>query len=130
MAKITLTKRTRKYRRLTRIFAFLSIFCLMFPLLFALGTAWAENNLIIEKFAATAIVIVGGIITAICIGKRLIVKSRTWLLILILYLVIDAFLPVLLLTAICEVLNELIFERAYAHCREIYITNLEQDRRP
>lgn len=129
MAKITLTKRTRKFRLLSRLFHFISWLCLVCPLAWFAIAGFMENNAIYEKFAVCGTLLVAGIIAIVCYVNRVIMKSKIWLIVLAMAVVLDTFLPILIFTAICEVLNEIIITPLYNHCHDVYIANLEQDRR-
>lgn len=129
MAKIKLTKRTRKFRFLTRLFRFLSWFSLVCPLAWFTIAGFMENNAIYEKFAISGTLLIAGFITAICSYKRILIKSKIWITVLAMVAIIETFLPILVFTAICEVINELVFTPAIHKCEDIYIANLEQDRR-
>lgn len=124
------SKRTKTCGFWRIIFKILSVFCFIIPLAVFAGVALAEGVLAVEAFSIAASVIVTGIISLVCIVNKTVMRSKIWIFIIVLYLVLEHFLPVLLVVSICQIMDELIFTPLYNHFRTLYLANKEIDRRP
>lgn len=123
------SKRTKKCGFWSIIFKVLSVLCFLIPICVFAGVAFAEGVLAVEAFTICASVIVTGIISLVCIVNKTVMRSKIWIFIIVLYLVLEHFLPVLLVVSVCQILDELIFTPLYNHFRTIYLANKEIDRR-
>ena len=123
------SKRTKKCGFWSIIFKVLSVLCFLIPVCVFAGVALAEGVLAVEAFTICASVIVTGIISLVCIVNKTVMRSKIWIFIIVLYLVLEHFLPVLLVVSVCQILDELIFTPLYNHFRTIYLANKEIDRR-
>ena len=130
MAKITLTPRTKKYRFLGFLFSLLSLLCLIAPLAVFSGVAISEGIFETEAFALGATVLITLILSVICAINKVVMKSKIWIIVIALYVILDHFLPVLLVIAACQILDEIIISPLARYCKDIYRANKEIDRRP
>lgn len=123
------SKRTKHYGFLRFIFKTLSLVCLFLPFLIFTSLAMAEGILIAEGFSIGASVLVVGIITIICAYREKFMYSKVWIIPLVMFLIIDNFLPIFLSTAICQIVKEIIIDPLYRRFNEDYHTNKQMDKR-
>lgn len=97
-----------KYRKLYWFFFFLSILLNVAPLAGYTIKAMVESNLTHEKVALCFTVFIVLIMTAVCMMRRLVLKSRLWILLIGLYVCLDYILTPLMIIAICQVVDELV----------------------
>lgn len=124
-----LTNITKKYRRLAYLFFILSGLCFFCPFLWFSGIAIMEGVAIHEGFTIAASVLAMGIITVFCTINKIAFKSKIWLIVIMLYFIIDAFIPMLFAVAITQLLDEIIFTPLYRFYNAKYMANKEIDRR-
>lgn len=125
-----LSDRTKKFRAWMWIFKILSVLCFLVPFLTFAGVALMEGVLATEAFKICATVIVTVIISVVCLINKVAMRSKVWIFILVMYTILDHFLPVLIVVGICQIIDEVIFTPLYHKMRDIYIPNKEIDRRP
>lgn len=108
MAKYKKSKLTKKYSRLAVLFTILSILSLLGPLCYYLIAGFLSDTLLIQKVALGGTAITALIITLVCLYNRYVFRSKIWLLIIGLFLVIDNLLPMIIVFAVTQVLDELV----------------------
>lgn len=124
-----MTQTTKKYRIIAAI---LFVVCLLLnvgPLATYTIMGFAQSNLVVEKVALTATVFIVLIMTVYNLVTKVALRSRVWVLVLGLYFCLDAFLTPLLIIAVCQVLDELVFSPLRRHYRNKYTINREIDKR-
>lgn len=123
------SKTTKKYGRLALIFTLLSMACLLGPLAFYVGVGLATATLITQKVAIVASVALALTISLVCVIRKWVFRSKIWLIILALYFVINNFIVMILVFAITQTADELIFSPLARHFRNKKSINYEIDKR-
>lgn len=121
---------TKKYRELYELFLVLQVACFLVPV-----TVFFFIGLFNGEVKATSKFVLGlGTTVAIIIAAIGIINKHNWrtpifIFLMMCYLALDAFIPILIVFAICTFLDEMVFTPAYKHYRELYIINREIDKR-
>lgn len=108
MAKYTKSALTKKYSRLALVFTILSLLLLFGPLGYYAIAGFAGGALLVEKIALGSTLIIALVITFICMINRFVFKSKMWLIIIGLFLVTEHLLPMIVVFAVTQVLDELV----------------------
>ena len=97
----------------------LASFSLCFgPCVFYIGAGLLSGALAVEKVALTFTVFLSIIISMICLLRKTAFKSSLWLICIGLWLTLDNIAPMLILTAICQTVDELIIAPLSRYYRE------------
>lgn len=125
MAKYTKSALTKKYSRLALVFTILSLLLMLGPLGYYAVVGFASGALLIEKVALGSTLVIALIITFVCMINNLVFKSKIWLIIIGLFLVTEHLLPMIVVFAVTQVLDELVVSplaRRYrakaSHCKD------------
>lgn len=120
---------TRLYRRLYHLFKALSIFAMILPPLYFICDAYLNSTLVKDKVTLTCTIVMVLILSAITIINKKAMRSKVWILLLGLYLVLDSLIWPVILIGGGQILDELIFEPCKQHYKQLYIINKEIDKR-
>lgn len=123
------SKQTKKYARLAFLFGFLSLCLMIGPAAYYIILGFLSATVIMEKVVLTATIFMAILLTAICAINKWVFRSRTWLLVLALFLVIDNFFIMIVIFAASQVLDELIASPLARHFRNKKSINIEIDKR-
>ena len=125
MANYTKSKLTKKSTRLGVIFTIISLLLLFGPLGYYTVVGLCGGALAIQKVALVGSVITALLLTAICAANRLVFKSKIWLITIGLFCVIDNLLPMIVVFAATQVIDEVIvaplarhFRAKASHCKD------------
>lgn len=119
---------TKKYRILKNIFLFISIFCLCFPMTYYGIQAFIKGSKV-EKFTLGAFCVVAIGMVSINLLMKIHLKSMVWMLLLGIYVCLDNITTLLIMVAVCTILEELVINPLYKHFKSKYIINKEIDKR-
>lgn len=108
MAKYTKSKLTKKYTRLAIIFTTLSLLLMFGPLGYYTVAGLLGGALVIQKVALISSVISAVFLSALCAWLRWNFKSKIWIFVLGLFFVVENFLPMIILFATTQIIDELI----------------------
>ena len=120
---------TRRCRNLYILFKFLSIAAFLVPIAYFIITAYISSDLITEKVTLTGTIVMVLILSAISLINKKVLRSKIWILLIGLYLVLDSLLLPVIIIGGCQILDELILEPLKEHYKAKYIINKEIDRR-
>ena len=120
---------TKHYKRLAAFFTFLSLLLLVGPLSFYVIAGFAASAVVIEKVVLTCIIFIAVILTLICSINKWVFRSKIFLFILGLYLVIDKFILMIIIFAASQVIDELIVAPLARRFRNKASINAEIDKR-
>jgi hypothetical protein len=83
----------------------------------------------VEKFTLGAFCVVAIGMVSINLLMKIHLKSMVWMLLLGIYVCLDNITTLLIMVAICTILEELVFNPFYKHFKSKYIINKEIDKR-
>lgn len=119
---------TKKYKLCSILFSVLSIFSLSFPMTYYGIKAFIEGTKV-EKFTLGAFccVAIGMVIINFLMKWKL--RSMIWLIFLGIYICLNEIQTLLILVAVCTILDEICFTPLHKHFKRKYQTNKEIDKR-
>ena len=120
---------TKKYVRLAIIFTIISILLFIGPACYFVISGFLTATLVVQKVALTATVALALILTAFCAINKWLFRSKVWIIVLVLYFVLDHFLVMILVFAITQILDELIISPLARHFRHAAGINHQMDKR-
>ena len=123
------SKITKKYARLALIFGILSFLCVFAPLLFYVGAGFLAGTAVVEKVVLGCAVFLAIFLSALCAINKWTFRSKIFIIILALYLVIDKFIVMILVFAITQVFDELVISPLARRFRAKASINAEIDKR-
>lgn len=121
---------TEKYKKLTAAFFVLQVACIIVPIsvFFVLGIFNGEVK-VASKFFLGLGTVASLVIAVIGLISKMHLRTPMFIFILVCYFCLKHFVPVLIVFAICTLLDEMVFEPLYKHYREKYVINKEIDGR-
>ena len=119
---------TKKYRRLSILFQFLSILVLVGPLAYYTILGFV-NGEVTEKFTLGVTFVIVAILFVINILFKYHIRSTIWILVLGIYFCISNILPLLLMVAIGTIVDEFILTPLHKSYKNKYTINREIDKR-
>lgn len=119
---------TQKYKALKNLFLFCSISCMVGPLLYYGIKAMIEGEPA-EKFTLSLLALTAITICIINIACKIHLRSAIWFMILGIYICLDNIVSILIVIAICTILDEIVFTPLYKKYKELYVINREIDKR-
>ena len=119
---------TQKCKRLSRLFFCLSWLLTVCPVLVYLVRAFVIG-LPHQKLTLGCMVVVAGILTAISVMNKVVIRSTKWILILGIYAAIREILPLLIMIAVFTIIDEFIIGPLHRHYKLKYKINKEMDDR-
>lgn len=119
---------TKKYAKLSALFFWLSIICLVLPILVYVIIAFVNGGTQ-EKVTLGITVTIALILVAINTIFKYHIRSCIWIVMLGIYYCIDNILPLLLLVAIATILDEFVFSPLHKSFKNKKIINKEIDKR-
>lgn len=119
---------TTKYKILKNLFLALSIFCLSFPMTFYGIQAFIYGSKV-EKFTLGAFCAVAIGMVVINFIMKIHLKSMVWLLLLGIYICLNNITTLLIMVAVCTIIEELVIHPLYKFFKSKYVINKEIDKR-
>lgn len=119
---------TKKYSRLSKLFAFLSIMLTAAPVVVYLIIAF-YNGAVHEKITLGITFIIAALLTIINLILKFHIRSILWIVILGIYFCLDNIMPLLLIVAIGTILDEFIITPLHKSFKSKANINKEIDKR-
>lgn len=119
---------TKKNRRLSRLFGFLSFICVSLPILIFLVLAFV-NGSVASQTTLGITFIIAIILTLINVIFKYHLRCTLWILLLGIYASLGNILNLLIIMAITTCLDEFAFTPLHIHYKNKYIINKEIDKR-
>ena len=123
MSQVTKSLKTKMY-----IFHFLSWVLTFLPILIWLGIALAKSN-DITKTALAISVLIAFLLTLVNLLLKYSIRSTIWILLIGIYVALKDITPLLIIIAVCTIIDEFIVHPLYKHYKERYHINKEIDKR-
>ena len=121
---------TRKYFALATVFTIISILLSVAPALYYVTKALIGAELVIQKAALASSVFVAIIGSVIClISKTFTFRSRIWVFLLAIMICVDSFGTMIIIFAVTQIADELIFAPIAKHFRSKFSINKSIDLR-
>lgn len=120
---------TKKYSRLSKLFAFLSFLLMVGPLASFTISAFITSTVITEKVMLTMTLFIVLIMSLVAWFNKITLRSRVWVIIIGLYFILDSFIAPLLIIGSCQIVDEWFISPIHKHYKNLYIINKEIDKR-
>lgn len=120
---------TRKYRKLSFLFGFISVLLNIAPFTIYAFIALVDSALIYQKIALSMTVLVVAILSLVALVNKVAMKSRLWIVLVGIYVCLGEIITPLIIIAVCQVLDELIVSPLHKNFRNKKIINKEIDKR-
>lgn len=123
-----MSQTTKTLKNKTYLFHFLSIMLTFLPIMIWLGIALAKSN-DVTKTALALSITVAGILTLVNLLLKYSIRSTVWILLIGIYVALRNITPLLIIIAVCTIIDEFIVHPLYKHYKERYHINKEIDKR-
>lgn len=120
---------TRKYRKLSFLFGFISVLLNIAPFTIYAFIALVDSALIYQKIALSMTVLVVAILSLVAFINKVAMKSRLWIVLVGIYVCLGEIITPLIIIAVCQVLDELIVSPLHKNFRNKKTINKEIDKR-
>lgn len=124
-----MSDKTKKYCLWYIVFLVTSILLNIGPLAFYSIKAVMESELVHEKVTLVMTVFIVFILTCVSLVNKVAMRSRLWILLIGIYICLDAIMTPLIIIAVCQTLDELVINPLSKSFREKYIINKQIDGR-
>ena len=123
-----MSQATKSLKTKTYIFHFLSWVLTFLPILIWLGIALAKSN-DVTKTALAISVLIAFLLTLVNLLLKYSIRSTIWILLIGIYVALKDITPLLIIIAVCTIIDEFIVHPLYKHYKERYHINKEIDKR-
>ena len=123
-----MSQTTKLLKTKTYIFHFLSWVLTFLPILIWLGIALAKSN-DVTKTALAISVLIAFLLTLVNLLLKYSIRSTIWILLIGIYVALKDITPLLIIIAVCTIIDEFIVHPLYKHYKERYHINKEIDKR-
>lgn len=123
-----MSKVTRKYKALSTLFLALSILVLVAPLAYFSIQGFIQGETT-EKFTLGITFVIACILFVINILFKFHIRSTIWIIVIGVYFCLDNILPLILVMAVGNILDEFVFTPLHKHFKNKAIINKEIDKR-
>ena len=120
------TTKTLKIKK--NIFHGLSWLLTFAPILIWLCVAMAKSN-DLTKTSLAITILIAGMLTLVNLLLKYSIRSTIWILLIGIYIALKDITPLLIIIAVCTILDEFIVHPLYMHYRDRYKINKEIDKR-
>lgn len=123
-----MSETTKKLRNKTYVFHILSWLLTFLPIIIWLGIALAKSN-DVTKTALSITVLIAFLLTLVNLLMKYSIRSTVWILLIGIYIALKDITPLLIIIAVCTIIDEFIVHPLYKHYKERYHINKEIDKR-
>ena len=124
------TKRTKNLRIKAYLLTFLSLLLSWGPLILYVTQAYLTKTAAIsDKIILTSLLAVGVIMSIVCLINKYVLRCRSWLILIGLWLCLDKILGCILVIAITQCLDEIVVQPLARSFRNKLTINKEIDKR-
>ena len=120
---------TAKYKRLSVLFAILSLLCFAGPILYFTIAAFMGAALLSEKIALASTLTIALILTLVAVINKCAMRCRIWIILIGLYVCLDTIMTPLIIIGSCQIADELCFAPLHSYFKSKYSINKEIDKR-
>ena len=123
-----MSQTTKTLKNKKNIFHFLSWLLTFAPILIWLCVAMAKSTEL-TKTALAISILIAGLLTFVNLLLKYSIRSTVWILLIGIYVALKNITPLLIIIAVCTVIDEFIVHPLYVHYRDRYKINKEIDKR-
>ena len=123
-----MSQTTMKLKTKTYVFHILSWILTFLPIIIWLGIALAKSN-DVTKTALAISILIAGLLTFVNLLLKYSIRSTIWILLIGIYVALKEITPLLIIIAVCTIIDEFIVHPLYKHYKERYHINKEIDKR-
>lgn len=123
-----MSQTTKSLKTKTNILHIISWILTFLPIMIWLGIALAKSNEI-TKTALAISILIAGLLTLVNLLLKYSIRSTVWILLIGIYIALRNITPLLIIIAVCTILDEFIVHPLYKHYKERYHINKEIDKR-
>lgn len=123
-----MSQTTKSLKNKTYFFHCLSWILTFLPILIWLGIALAKSN-DVTKTALAISVLVAFLLTLVNLLLKYSIRSTIWILLIGIYVALKDITPLLIIIAVCTIIDEFLVHPLYKHYKERYHINKEIDKR-
>jgi len=124
-----MSEKTKKCKRMKNLFLTLSLLANFLPLVIYIFKGFIEGETVAHKIGLTTTLMVAAIMTLLNFIFKFKIRSIIWVLLLGIHICVDRLIVLIVLIAICTILDEFILHPAYKKYRERFVINNEMDER-
>lgn len=123
-----MSQTTKSLKTKTNILHIISWVLTFLPIMIWLGIALAKSNEI-TKTALAISILIAGLLTLVNLLLKYSIRSTVWILLIGIYIALRNITPLLIIIAVCTIIDEFIVHPLYKHYKERYHINKEIDKR-
>lgn len=123
-----MSQTTKSLKNKKNIFHLLSWILTFLPILIWLGIALAKSD-DVTKTALAISVLLAFLFTMVNFLLKYSIRSTVWILLIGIYIALKDITPLLIIIAVCTIIDEFIVHPLYKHYKERYHINKEIDKR-
>lgn len=123
-----MSQTTKSLKTKTYLFHALSWILTFLPILIWLGIALAKSN-DLTKTTLAITVLIAGLLSFVNLLLKYSIRSTIWILLIGIYVALKNITPLLIIIAVCTIIDEFIVHPLYKHYKERYHINKEIDKR-
>lgn len=123
-----MSQTTKELKTKKNIFHALSWLLTFAPILIWLCIALAKSN-DVTKTALALSIVVAGLFCLVNLLLKYSIRSTIWILLIGIYIALKDITPLLIIIAVCTIIDEFLVHPAYKHYRDRYKINKEIDKR-
>ena len=120
---------TKKYHIWSIIFGIMSVLANIAPLATYAIMGFVEADLVVEKVGLASTIFVVLIMSLISWINKTTMRSRVWVIVLVLYFCLHNFITPLIIIACCQIADEWIISPLHKFCHDRYVINKQIDKR-
>lgn len=124
-----LSEKTKKQRLSYRLLLMFHVLLNILPLTYFTIKAYLNSNVITERITLSLVLAVVVILTAVTFINKTVLRSRLWIMLIGLWVCLDSIVSIIVIIAICQVVDELIAEPMCKKSKALYHINREIDKR-
>lgn len=123
-----MSETTKSLKKKTLTFHFISWLLTFAPILIWLVIALVKSN-DVTKTALSLSIVVAMLLSVVNLLLKYSIRSTVWILLIGIYIALRNITPLLIIIAVCTILDEFIVHPLYKHYKERYHINKEIDKR-
>lgn len=124
-----MSDKTKKYKNLKTFFLVLSILANFLPLVIYIFKGFIQADVVSKKIGLTTTLMVASIMVLLNFVFKFKIRSIIWVLLLGIHICVDKIIVLIVLIAICTILDEFVIHPLYKKYKEKYTINKEIDAR-
>ena len=120
---------TKKAKRMLLITRLLHVLCFWCPLCVYTVMAFIQGTALVDKITLSCTLLIVLVLSLVSLVNKIALRSKLWVLLIGLWFCLDAFMTPLIIIAVTQVIDELIFSPLVTYYKEKVHINKELDKR-